>query len=79
MNTEFEKQWAVCNRWDRKCINWFNAWWFVGGMSVMSLLVGCAILSITLYVSWGITTFIVHRCVTIYGREVDKLGKEVGK
>lgn len=79
MNTEFTKQMAVCNRWERKCNKWFNSWWFVGGMSIMSLLVENTLLSITLYVLWGITTFIMGRCVDKYGREVDKLGGRVGK
>lgn len=79
MNNNFIEQMKVCRHWERRCDIWFMVWHFVGGMAVMSLLVGCAVLSITLYVSWGIATFVVHRLVAKYGREVDKLGKEVGK
>ena len=72
---DFVKQLLVCERQESKCNKWFNAWWFVGGMSIMSLLCGNILLSISLYVLWGIITFITSRQVEKYGQEVDKLGE----
>lgn len=75
MSKDFICQYLVCERQERKCNKWFNSWWFVGGMSIMSLLVENTLLSITLYVLWGIITFVMSRQVEKYGREVDKLGE----
>lgn len=73
MNTEFTKQWAICNRWERKCNLWFNIWWFLFGASVMSLLTDYTVLSIVMYALWCVATIIMGWHVERYCREVDKL------
>lgn len=79
MNTEFEKQKAVCDHYHKKCDFWGSMIWTLVILAFIALLLGWDYIWSVLFIGYWVA--FIPACVRLwqYGRAVDKLGKKDDK